>query len=107
LKKGLPILRLVVWSDHPLRAIREIANGALAALSRDFFAALYLGMGRPSIAPEKLLRSMLLQAFYSVRSERQLMERMEFHLLFRHLLTLEMEIGDEPIRTDRKSCSGN
>ena len=71
-----------VRSDHPPRAIREIANSALAALSRDF-AALYSGMGRPSIAPEKLLRAMLLQAFYSVRSERQLMERMEFDLLFR------------------------
>jgi hypothetical protein len=50
-----------VRADHPLRAIREIANAALAALSRDF-AALYSGMGRPSIAPEKLLRAMLLQA---------------------------------------------
>src|SRR6516225_6273291 len=64
-----------VRADHPLRAIREIANAALAALSS--------GMGRPSIAPEKLLRAMLLQAFYSVRSERQLMERLEFDLLFR------------------------
>jgi transposase len=71
-----------VRADHPLRAIRGIANAALAALSRDF-AALYSGMGRPSIAPEKLLRAMLLQAFYSVRSERQLMERLEFDLLFR------------------------
>jgi transposase len=56
----------VRW-DHPLRAIREIANAALAALSGDF-ATLYSGLGRPSIAPEKLLRAMLLQAFYSVRS---------------------------------------
>jgi transposase len=64
-------------SDHPLRAIREIANAALAVLSSDF-AALYLGMGCPSIPPEKLLRAMLLQAFYLVRSERQMMERMEF-----------------------------
>ena len=71
-----------VRADHPLRAIREIANAALAALSGEF-AALYSGMGRPSIAPEKLLRAMLLQAFYSVRSERQLMERLEFDLLFR------------------------
>ena len=58
-----------VRADHPLRAIREIANAALSGE----FAALYSGMGRPSIAPEKLLRAMLLQAFYSVRSERQLM----------------------------------
>src|ERR1051325_8114678 len=69
-----------VRRDHPLRAIREIANAALAALSGDF-ATLYSGLGRPSIAPEKLLRAMLLQAFYSVRSEKQLMERIEFDLL--------------------------
>jgi transposase len=71
-----------VREDHPLRPIREIANAALAALSGDF-TALYSGMGRPSVPPEKLLRAMLLQAIYSVRSERQLMERIEFDLLFR------------------------
>ena len=71
-----------VWVDHPLRPIREIANAALASLTGEF-AALYSGMGRPSVPPEKLLRAMLLQAFYSVRSERQLMERIEFDLLFR------------------------
>ncbi len=71
-----------VGRDHPLRAIREIANVALADLSGEF-AALYSGTGRPSIAPEMLLRALLLQAFYSVRSERQLMERLEFDLLFR------------------------
>jgi transposase len=71
-----------VGLDHPLRTIREIANGALAALMKDF-EVLYSGFGRPSIAPEKLLRAMLLQVFYGIRSERQLMERMEFDLLFR------------------------
>jgi transposase len=71
-----------VRSDHPLRAIRTIVNEALCALEREF-AALYARVGRPSIAPEKLLRAMLLQAFYSIRSERQLMERLEFDLLFR------------------------
>jgi transposase len=71
-----------VRADHPLRIIRGIANEALAAMERDF-APLYAQIGRPSIAPEKLLRAMLLQAFYSVRSERQLMERLEFDLLFR------------------------
>jgi transposase len=71
-----------VRRDHPLRAIRGIANAALADLSGDF-AALYSGMGRPSVPPEMLLRGMLLQAFYSVRSERLLMERLEFDLLFR------------------------
>ena len=69
-----------VRADHPLRAIRKVVGTALAALSGDF-AGLYSGMGRPSIAPEMLLRAMLLQAFYSIRSERQLMERLEFDLL--------------------------
>jgi transposase len=71
-----------VRRDHPLRAIREIANGALNDLSQAF-TSIYADFGRPSIAPEKLLRAMLLQAFYGIRSERQLMERLEFDLLFR------------------------
>jgi transposase len=71
-----------VGKDHPLRAIRGVVNEALAALS-DEFSAMYSRMGRPSIPPEKLLRAMLLQAFYTIRSERQLMERLEFDLLFR------------------------
>ncbi len=75
--------------DHPLRAIRVLTDSALEALSGDF-AALYSGLGRPSIAPEMLLRAMLLQAFYSVRSERQLMERLEFDLLFRWFVGLGM-----------------
>ncbi len=82
-----------VRPDHPLRAIRGLTDSALAALSRDL-AALYSGMGRPSIAPEMLLRAMLLQAFYSVRSERQLMERLEFDLLFRWFVGLGM---DDPV----------
>jgi transposase len=71
-----------VRADHPLRTIRKIVNAALSDLERDF-AALYAPIGRPSIPPEKLLRAMLLQAFYSIRSERQLIERLEFDLLFR------------------------
>ncbi len=71
-----------VGRDHPLRAIRALVNEALSALSPDF-SAMYSRMGRPSIPPEKLLRAMLLQAFYSIRSERLLMERLEFDLLFR------------------------
>ena len=82
-----------VRADHPLRPIREIANAALAAVSGDF-AALYSGMGRPSVPPEKLLRAMLLQAFYSVRSERQLMERIEFDLLFRWFVGIGI---DDPV----------
>jgi transposase len=71
-----------VGKDHPLRTIRGLVNEALASLSGDF-STMYSRLGRPSIPPEKLLRAMLLQAFYSIRSERQLMERLEFDLLFR------------------------
>ena len=71
-----------IRQDHPLRTIRVIVNEALSALEQDF-AALYSPIGRPSIPPEKLLRAMLLQAFYSIRSERLLMERLEYDLLFR------------------------
>ncbi|MBZ9858040.1 IS5 family transposase [Mesorhizobium sp. CA13] len=70
-----------VRRDHPLRAIRAIVNEALSALEGEF-AALYSSIGRPSIPPEKVLRAMLLQAFYSIRSERLLMERLEYDLLF-------------------------
>jgi transposase len=82
-----------VRGDHPLRVIREIANAALRDLSKAF-AALYTDFGRPSIAPEKLLRAMLLQAFYGIRSERQLMERLEFDLLFRWFVGLGV---DDPV----------
>ncbi len=82
-----------VRRDHPLRAIRPFVEAALETLS-PAFAALYSGMGRPSIPPEKLLRAMLLQAFYSIRSERQLMERLEFDLLFRWFVGLGI---DDPV----------
>src|SRR5271155_3958940 len=82
-----------VPKDHPLRAIREIVNGALLDLSADF-AAMYAPLGRPSIPPEKLLRASLLQAFYTIRSERQLMERLEFDLLFRWFVGLGI---DDPV----------
>ena len=59
-----------VRGDHPLRPIREIVNGALSALSADFEAIYAAGIGRPSIPPERLLRALLLQAFYGIRSER-------------------------------------
>ena len=91
-----------VRADHPLRAIRSVVSEALDALSGEF-AALYSGMGRPSIAPEVLLRAMLLQAFYSVRSERQLMERLEYDLLFRWFVGLGV---DEPV-WDRSTFSKN
>jgi transposase len=76
-----------------LRTIRELANAALSELSKNL-TALYTDFGRPSIAPEKLLRAMLLQAFYGIRSERQLMERLEFDLLFRWFVGLGV---DDPV----------
>ena len=79
-----------VPADHPLRAIREIVNEALAALSPEF-EKLYAKSGRPSIPPEKLLRALLLQAFYSVRSERQLMEQLDYNLLFRWFVGLSLD----------------
>jgi transposase len=82
-----------VRQDHPLRTIRSLTDAALEALSADF-AALYSGLGRPSIPPEMLLRAMLLQAFYSVRSERLLMERLEFDLLFRWFVGIGI---DDPV----------
>ena len=72
---------------HPLRAILPVADAALTALT-DEFQQLYALNGRPSIAPEKLLRALLLQAFYSVRSERQLMEQLDYNLLFRWFVGL-------------------
>jgi len=82
-----------VPKTHPLRVIRDLANEALAILAGEF-SALYAATGRPSIPPEKLLRAMLLQAFYSIRSERQLMERLDFDLLFRWFVGLGV---DDPV----------
>lgn len=82
-----------IAADHPLRRIRELVNGALSALDRKF-DALYAAEGRPSIPPERLLRASLLQLFYSIRSERQLMERLDFDLLFRWFVGLGM---DDPV----------
>jgi transposase len=82
-----------VPAGHPLRAIRTIGNAALDALWSDF-DRLYGRIGRPGVAPEKLLRALLLQAFYSIRSERQLMERLDFDLLFRWFVGLGI---DDPV----------
>ena len=79
-----------VPADHPLRPIRAIVDEALEILSPDF-EALYSPIGRPSIPPEKLLRALLLQAFYTIRSERQLMEQMDYNLLFRWFVGLAMD----------------
>ncbi len=79
-----------VRAAHPLRVIREVANAALKALGGEF-AALYSAIGRGSIPPERLLRGLLLQAFYSIRSERQLVERIGYDLLFRWFVGLGVE----------------
>jgi transposase len=80
-------------TDHPLRAIRELVDAAQTGLSRDF-GKLYARDGRPSIPPERLLRALLLQAFYTVRSERQLMEQIDYNLLFRWFVELSI---DDPV----------
>jgi transposase len=79
-----------VPQDHPLRAIRRITDRALEQLSPRF-GALYIHFGRPSVAPEKLLRALLLQALYTIRSERQLMEQLDYNLLFRWFVGLGMD----------------
>jgi len=79
--------------DHPLRAIRQLVDDILRELSRDF-DRLYATVGRPSIPPERLLRAQLLQIFYSIRSERLLMEQLDYNILFRWFVGLAM---DEPI----------
>lgn len=98
-------LEVRVRQDHPLRAIRTIVTEALLALERDF-AALYSPIGRPSIPPEKLLRALLLQAFYSIRSERLLMERLEYDLLFRWFVGIGVDDAAGIIRCSRKTATG-
>ncbi len=77
-------------ADHPLRAIRVMADRALAALS-PLFSELYAPTGRESIPPERLLRALLLQVLYTIRSERQLMEQMAYNLLYRWFVNLNMD----------------
>jgi transposase len=79
-----------VPTDHPLRAIRKIVDEILKEMSPKF-QKLYSDVGRPSIAPERLLRSLLLQIFYSVRSERMLIEQLQYNLLFRWFVGMEMD----------------
>ena len=79
-----------VPADHPLRAVRRMTDAALDRLSARF-AAMYSQIGRPSIPPEQLLRALLLQILYSVRSERMLMEQLEYNLLFRWFVGLGMD----------------
>jgi len=82
-----------VPQSHPLRPVRAMVDRALKSMTRDF-SRLYAGAGRPSIAPERLLRALLLQVFYSIRSERLLMESLDYNLLFRWFVGLS---ADEPV----------
>jgi len=75
---------------HPLRLIRRIVNEALASLDAKF-DVLYTDFGRPSIAPERLIRASLLQILFSIRSERRLMEQMNYNLLFRWFVGLGID----------------
>src|ERR1019366_5056369 len=77
-------------ADHPLRGVKKLVDAVLAGMSKDF-EGLYSQVGRHSIAPEKLLRALLLQVFYSVRSERLLMEQLHYNLLFRWFVGLEID----------------
>jgi transposase len=88
---------------HPLRPIRRIVDEALGALSPEF-EKLYARFGRPSIPPERLLRALLLQAFYSVRSEKQLVEQLDYNLLFRWFVGLSLDAGvwDETVFTKNR-----
>src|SRR5215831_2833463 len=79
-----------VPKDHPLRAIRTMADVALRQLSKGF-DALYAASGRPSIRPERLLRALLLQMLYTVRSERLLMEQLDYNFLFRWFVGLSLD----------------
>ena len=79
-----------VPSDHPLRIVKEMANRALKELSAEF-DKMYSPVGRASIPPEKLIRALLLQMFYSIRSERLLMEELDYNLLFRWFVGLSMD----------------
>ena len=81
--------------EHPLRAIRALVDDVLRDMSREF-DRLYAAIGRPSVPPERLLRAQLLQIFYSIRSERLLMEQLDYNLLFRWFVGLAM---DEPVWT--------
>ena len=78
---------------HPLRGVRKLADAVLSEMSKEF-DGMYANVGRPSIPPERLFRALLLQVFYSVRSERLLMEQLDYNLLFRWFVGLEI---DEPV----------
>ncbi len=79
-----------ISKTHPLRVIRELLNQTLGLMNEEFSVA-YSGTGRPSIAPERLIRALILQALYSVRSERHLVEQIEYNFLFRWFVGLNSD----------------
>ena len=89
--------------DHPLRAVRKVTDRILAELSK-LFAKMYSQIGRPSIPPEKLLRALLLQVLYTVRSERMLMEQLNYSILYRWFvgLNLDEEVWDVTVYTKNR-----
>lgn len=93
----------LVPADHPLRPLRKLVNDALAELSPKF-SKLYASRGRPSIAPEKQMRALLLQMLYSIRSERMLMEQMRYNMLFRWFvgLTIDERVWDVTVFTKNR-----
>ena len=91
-----------VPADHPLRRVKDLADGALSMLS-DTFEGMYSQQGRPSIPPEQLLKASLLMAFYSVRSERLFCEQLDYNLLFRWFL----DMGIEDASFDHSTFSAN
>jgi transposase len=94
-----------VPSDHPLREVRRVTDVVLEALSAEL-DALYADSGRPSIAPEYILRALLLQVFYSVRSERLLVEQIDYNLLFRWFVGLVWTMGFGTMRCSRRTATG-
>jgi transposase len=93
----------MVPRNHPLRAIRPLVNAALEPLSPDF-DQIYSPIGRPSIPPEQLLRALLLQAFFTIRSERQLIEQLTYNILFRWFvgMSIEMPVWDVTVFTKNR-----
>ena len=94
-----------VPQNHPLREIRALVDEALGRMN-SLFSTLYPETGRASIAPEKLLRAQLLQLFYSIRSERLLMEQLQYNLLFRWFVGIAIDEAD-PVRTYAKQVGIN
>src|SRR5262249_55753268 len=92
-----------VRKDHPLRAVRAMVDEVLKQLSRRF-DSMYAKVGRPSIPPEQLLRAQLLQMLYSIRSERSLMEQIDYNMLFRWFigLNLDDEVWDATVFTKNR-----